>query len=63
MNIIEQAVDRVEQYFKNYDTDLPAEILADIIHYCREKGIDIYEEMRLAEQYVDEELAFLEETI
>jgi len=55
-NYVEQAVGRVEGYFKNYDTEQPAEILADILHYCREKGIDFNNELNLAESYVGEEL-------
>lgn len=54
----EQAVDRVESYFKNYDTKQPAEIIADILHYCQQKGIDFYDEVELAESYVSEELSY-----
>ena len=57
-NYVEQAVKRVEGYFKNYDTEQPAEILADILHYCREKGMDFANELVLAESYVDEELGY-----
>ena len=55
-NFIAEAIDRVESYFPNYDCHTPAEILADIIHYCRVKDIDFDEELRLAEGYADAEL-------
>jgi hypothetical protein len=41
----------------NYDTDQPAEILADILHYCNNSGISILDQLRLAESYVEEELS------
>ena len=58
ITMVSQAVERVEDYFKNYDTEQPAEILADILHYCREKGLDFANELVLAENYVDEELSY-----
>ena len=56
MNFVQAAIDRVEHNLRQYDSDQPAEILADIIHYCRVKGIDLDSELRFAEQYADEEL-------
>lgn len=50
------AIERVRGYLANYDTDQPAEILADILHYCNSSGINIYDQLRLAESYVEEEL-------
>jgi hypothetical protein len=41
----------------NYDTNKPAEILADILHYCNNSGIDFLDQLRLAEGYVAEELS------
>lgn len=57
-NFSEQAVERVNSYFKNYDTDQPAEIIADIVHYCQQKGINFYDEVELAVIYVSEELSY-----
>ena len=51
------AIERVRGYLANYDTDAPAEILADILHYCNSAGINIHDQLRLAESYVDEELS------
>jgi bifunctional ADP-heptose synthase (sugar kinase/adenylyltransferase) len=52
------AVDRVESKFLVHcDTDVPAEILADVLHYCRVKGLDFDNELRLARDYVEAELA------
>jgi len=52
-----QAIERVRGYLGNYDTDQPAEILADILHYCNNSGISIHDQLRLAESYVAEELS------
>lgn len=51
------AITRVQGYLGNYDTDQPAEILADILHYCNSSGIDFRAQLQLAESYVTEELA------
>jgi hypothetical protein len=51
------AIERVRGYLGNYDTDQPAEILADILHYCNNSGIDIHNQLRLAQSYVEEELS------
>jgi bifunctional ADP-heptose synthase (sugar kinase/adenylyltransferase) len=52
------AVDRVESKFLVHcDTDVPAEILADVLHYCRVKGLDFDNELRQAQAYVEAELA------
>ena len=57
MIFVKQALARVQSYFKNYDTEQPAEILADILHYCRENDIDFDEELDRAYGYVNEELS------
>jgi len=49
------AVKRVEEYLKNYDSDNPAEILADVVHYCRENEIDFVVQLELAHGYVESE--------
>lgn len=57
MIFVKQAIARVQSYFKNYDTEQPAEILADILHYCRENDIDFEDELERAYGYVNEELS------
>jgi hypothetical protein len=52
-----QAIERVRGYLANYGTDQPAEILADILHYCNNSGINIHDQLKLAQGYVDEELS------
>ena len=51
------AILRVQGFLTAYDTDQPAEILADIMHYCNSSGIDFLGQVRLAESYVVEELS------
>ena len=51
------AIERVRGYLSNYDTAQPAEILADILHYCNNSGINIHDQLKLAESYVEEELS------
>ena len=51
------AIERVRGYLSNYDTAQPAEILADILHYCNNSGINIQDQLKLAQSYVDEELS------
>lgn len=57
----DEAIARVEAYFKNYDTEEVAEILADILHYVNKNNIDLHSQLALANQYVEEELSFDEE--
>jgi hypothetical protein len=40
------------------DMDRPADLIADILHYCREEGIDFSVELDAAECYVTEEDSF-----
>lgn len=58
---VDNAVARVEEFLKKYDTDQPAEILADIIHYCQYHNIDFVTEVETANGYVLEELGADEE--
>jgi hypothetical protein len=51
------AIERVRGYLSNYDTDQPAEILADLLHYCNNSGINIHDQLVLAQSYVEEELS------
>ena len=50
------ATERVVGYLRNYDEPQPAEIIADILHYCAVQGIDFAEQCRIAEGYVQEEM-------
>jgi hypothetical protein len=60
-SFVESAIKRVEGYLNSYDTAQPAEIIADILHYCERHSIDFAEETRLAEGYVQEEISLGEE--
>ena len=51
------AIQRVQGFLSAYDTDQPAEILADIMHYCNSSGINFLGQVHLAESYVVEELS------
>ena len=59
VNLIDDAISRVDRFLFNYDSEQPAELLADIIHYCREKGYDFAEQLNIAEDYVHEEQSFM----
>lgn len=52
------AANRVRLLMQQTDMDRPADLLADIMHYCREEGIDFEAEANVAESYVTEELGF-----
>ena len=49
------AVQRVEVMLMGGINERVADILADLIHYCNEWGIEFTDELMLAEQYVLEE--------
>lgn len=49
------AVQRVEVMLMGGVNERVADILADLIHYCNEWGIEFTDELMLAEQYVLEE--------
>lgn len=57
---VQDAINRVRGYLSNYDSDQPAEILTDILHYCRTYGIDFDEQVFIAEEYVNEELGMMD---
>lgn len=57
---VQDSINRVREYFSNYDSEQPAEILADILHYCRTYGIDFDEQVFIAEEYVNEELMMMD---
>ena len=57
---VQDSINRVREYLSNYDSDQPAEILTDILHYCRTYGIDFDEQVFIAEEYVNEELMMMD---
>ena len=61
VNLIQEAVGRIDRFMHGYDSDHPAEILADIMHYCKAKGFDLAEQLSIAEGYVSEEESMMEE--
>jgi len=63
MSFKESAIQRVIKAMDSYDYDRPADLLADLIHFCdSQQGVDrgsdtFEEELRVAYSYVDDELA------
>ena len=49
------AVQRVEVMLMGGVNERVADILADLLHYCNEWGVDFTEELQLAERYVLDE--------
>jgi hypothetical protein len=49
------AASRVRQLMKQTDMERPADLIADIMHYCRAEGIEFDAEVNVAELYVSEE--------
>jgi Tfp pilus assembly protein FimT len=49
------AANRVRQLMQQTDVERPADLIADIIHYCRAEGIEFDAEVNVAELYVSEE--------
>lgn len=52
------AANRVRLLMKQTDMERPADLIADVIHYCRAEGIDFEAEVNVAELYVSEEEGF-----
>jgi len=52
------AANRVRLLMQQTDMDRPADLIADILHYCREEGICFGNELSTAEAYVTEEETF-----
>lgn len=61
INLIQDAVNRIDRIMYNYESEQPAEILADIMHYCKAKGFDLAEQLNIAEDFVLEEEGMMEE--
>lgn len=61
INLIQDAVNRIDRIMYNYESEQPAEILADIMHYCKAKGFDLAEQLNIAEDFVMEEESMMEE--
>ena len=63
MSFKESAIQRVIKAMDSYDYDRPADLLADLIHFCdSQQGVDrgsdtFEEELRVAYSYVEDELA------
>lgn len=55
---VRDAISRTEGFLKVYGTDEPCELLADVIHYCRENDIDWRKQVSKAQSYVTEELSY-----
>jgi hypothetical protein len=49
------AANRVRQLMKQTDMERPADLIADIMHYCKAEGIEFDAEVNIAELYVSEE--------
>ena len=52
------AANRVRLLIEQTDMDRVADLLADILHYCREEHIDFGYELDIAHSYVNEEESF-----
>lgn len=49
---INSAFDRTEEYLKLCECSDPAEILADLIHYCNVKNMDFERVLEVANKFV-----------
>lgn len=61
VDLIKDAVNRIDRFMHSYDSEQPAEILADIMHYCKAKGFDLAEQLNIAEDFVMEEESMMAE--
>lgn len=61
VDLIQDALNRVDRFLANYDSEQPAELLADIMHYCKAKGFDLAEQLNIAQSFVHEEQSMMEE--
>lgn len=61
VDLIQDALNRVDRFLANYDSEQPAELLADIMHYCKAKGFDLAEQLNIAEDFVMEEESMMVE--
>jgi hypothetical protein len=52
------AASRVRLLMKQTDMERPADLIADIMHYCKAEGIEFDAEVNMAELYVSEEEGF-----
>lgn len=61
VSLQDQACDRIRELFASCeDYTRPADIIADIMHFCARQGgtFDFDQELAIAETYVTEEAAF-----
>lgn len=57
-NNVSNAVSRAERFLKHYDDGgRPAEVIADLIHYCREKNINFAHECEVGNAYAEGDVA------
>jgi hypothetical protein len=49
------AASRVRLLMQQTDMERPADLIADIMHYCKAEGIEFDAEVNIAELYVSEE--------
>jgi hypothetical protein len=52
------AASRVRLLMQQTDMERPADLIADIMHYCKAEGIEFDVEVNVAELYVSEEEGF-----
>jgi len=52
------AANRVRLLIQQTDMNRPADLLADVMHYCKEEGLDFQIELEAARFYVQEEESF-----
>jgi hypothetical protein len=52
------AASRVRLLIQQTDMNRPADLLADVMHYCKEEGLDFQIELEAAGFYVQEEESF-----
>ena len=52
------AANRVRLLIEQTDMDRVADLIADILHYCKEEDIDFQYEFDIAQSYVAEEDSF-----
>jgi hypothetical protein len=62
MTMREQAIARIHELLKHPDYTRPADIIADIIHYCA-TDLSFEDELETAREYVYEELGYDEEML
>ena len=52
MSYVAKSIDRVKGILAQYDDSDPADLIADIMHYCQDNELDFDHLVNLAERYV-----------